>query len=80
MSEAKRRAFVAVVVEEGSRLGIATEGEPGYSPYRPVTGDSFFNRYDDAKAAADALNESLFKLSREEALKIVWSSMQNGVE
>lgn len=90
----KRLAYTAVVEKDGIRLGIAEEGEPGYLPQRHPSAVPYgkylddgsmdetgkVKSYDLAKKIADDLNERLFSLKKEEAFKIVISSMRNGVE
>jgi hypothetical protein len=63
-------AFVAVV-NKGYQLGVAVANEAGYNPLMGKT----FDRYDEAKQWATALNEHI-GLSADEALDIIGSTMR----
>ena len=65
----QRYAYVAVTSPEPS-LGIAVEGEPGYTPVEGLTYDS----YDAAASIADGMNLHI-GLSVCDALMIVGSTM-----
>lgn len=89
----KRLAFTAVIEEDGARLGIAEEGEPGYLPQRapgPIPYQLYLNNgtmdatgrfkdYGTAKKVALELNERLFGLNALESWKIAMSSMRSGM-
>jgi hypothetical protein len=89
----RRLAYTAVIEEDGVRLGLAEEGEPGYLPQRlPTTvpygkyldagtmdDTGLVKSYDEARKIAAELNERLFKITPLDAWTIVASSMRNGV-
>ncbi len=65
--------------ENGFIPSIVTEGEPGHAP---LTGNGdhaqpwyWGKTYDEAKAVANAQNEQRFKLTEQDVLEIVSSSM-----
>lgn len=72
----KAVAYVAVIDEKGDvRMGVATEGERGYTPVREDSDlGGTYSDYKVATLVADEMNERL-GVSREDALKIVASSM-----
>jgi hypothetical protein len=66
----KAYAFVAVI-NDGYQLGVAVANEPGYNPIQGKR----FERYDEAKNWATALNDHI-GLSSDEAMDIVGSTMR----
>lgn len=76
MADDKRKAYVAVVREDGYFLGIAVEGESGYHPMKEGSdhaGD--WGDYERVREAAEDLNERL-GLSKVDAAIIVASTMR----
>ena len=71
-----RMAYTAVMNTKGEvRLGIATEGEPGYSPVREDSdAGGTFETYDAAQRVAEAYNERL-GLTPAEATMLVLTTM-----
>jgi hypothetical protein len=80
----RRRAAVAILLPEREGqtepygIGIATEGEPGYMPWKGLTRMAF-RTYAEATKEAKMLNRDIFRLTPYEADMIVASSMRNGV-
>jgi hypothetical protein len=74
-----RIAYTPILGDDGEyRLGIAEEGKPGYYKVKDDSdlGGTYRDRKD-AQATADVMNERL-GLSKQEALKIVSSSLWAG--
>ena len=69
-----RKAYTAVVQEGGFGLGLAVENEPGYYPVKAYPPGSFAT-HKEAGEKAQALNAEEFRLSREDAWRIIASSM-----
>jgi hypothetical protein len=81
----RRRAAVAVMLPERAwqaqpyGIGIATEGEPGYLPWKGLTRMAF-GTYEEASQEAAMINAEVFRLTPQDAFHIVASSMRNGVD